>query len=68
MKSTDEETPQEDIIHGTGTEHPLWTNGTPEDGSGEEDVAPGQVKWSFWPTVQTSGIKKVETSVAKSGS
>ena len=37
-EGTNEETPQETIVDGTGTEHLLWPKGTPEDGSGEESV------------------------------
>jgi len=35
---TDKETPQEGIINCTRTIHLLWTEGTPENGSGEEGV------------------------------
>ena len=32
---TDQETPQEAVVHCTSTEHPLGSKGTPEDGSGK---------------------------------
>ena len=39
--STDEETPQDGIVDGTGAVHLLGTEGTPENGSGEEGVDAG---------------------------
>ena len=40
-KRADEETPQEGIVDGTGTEHLLGSKGTPEKGTGEEGVDVG---------------------------
>ena len=39
------ETPQEIIVDGSRAEHPLWSEGSPEDGSGEEsaDTGAGEV-------------------------
>ena len=44
-EGTNGETPQETIIDGTRTEHPLWSEGAPEDGSGEKsaDTGAGEV-------------------------
>ena len=40
-EGTIEETPQEIVVDGTGTEHLLGPKGTPQDGSGEENVETG---------------------------
>ena len=40
-QGANEETPQEGIVDGTGTIHLLWTEGTPENGSGEKGVDAG---------------------------
>jgi len=41
QNGADEEAPQEVVIDGTSTEHPLGTESTPKDGSGEENVVSG---------------------------
>lgn len=41
QEGANEETPQEDVVDGTGAVHFLGTEGTPKDGSGEEGVNPG---------------------------
>jgi hypothetical protein len=41
INGANEETPQEGIVDGTGTIHLLGTEGTPENGSGEEGVDAG---------------------------
>ena len=52
QNGADEETPQEAIVDGTSTEHPLGTESTPKDGSGEERVVSGtsEVILLLWQT------------------
>ena len=37
-EGAEEEAPQEAVVNGASTEHLLWSESTPEDGSGEEAV------------------------------
>jgi len=49
-EGTDEEAPQEAVVKGTGTEHPLGSKGAPEDGGCElgGDDGAGEVILLVW--------------------